>query len=174
MTAVVDYAHTPAGLAEVLRAARRVARFNAPGAAPRERLDGRIVVVFGCGGDRDRGKRPAMGAIAAELADLVVLTSDNLRSEDPGVDHRRDLGRGHRRRRLPGFRIEPDRRSAIASALAEARPGDIVVVAGKGHETTQQFADRAIRFDDREVVREEFARLSATQGGGAGAPPGAP
>ncbi|HVB06691.1 MAG TPA: UDP-N-acetylmuramoyl-L-alanyl-D-glutamate--2,6-diaminopimelate ligase [Acidimicrobiales bacterium] len=166
VTAVVDYAHTPAGLEEVLRAARRAARFNAPGDQPRERGDGRLIVVFGCGGDRDRGKRPAMGAIACEFADLVVLTSDNPRSESPATvieEIRAGMPAG------AALHVEIDRRRAIAAALGEARPGDIVIVAGKGHETTQQFADRAVRFDDREVVRDEFARLAAHRGDGAGA-----
>ena len=149
----------------MLRAARRAARLTAPGALPGERADGRVLVVFGCGGDRDRGKRPSMGAIASELADLVVLTSDNPRSEDPLAiigEVRAGVQRPER------CFVEPDRRRAIALALSEAAPGDVVVVAGKGHETTQQFADATLRFDDREVVREEFARLAAYRGDGAG------
>ena len=141
-TVVVDYAHTPDSLENVLRAVRELAS------------GGRVIVVFGCGGDRDRGKRPQMGRIATELADLSVITSDNPRSEDPLaiVDQIREgaeAGGG-------SFAVEPDRRSAIGLALGEARPGDVVVVAGKGHETGQQFADRTIPFDDREVVREEL------------------
>jgi UDP-N-acetylmuramoyl-L-alanyl-D-glutamate--2,6-diaminopimelate ligase len=138
---IVDYAHTPDGLREVLLAARR-----AGGA-------GRVIVVFGCGGDRDRAKRPEMGATAAELADRVVITSDNPRSEDPmaivnataeGVpeDYRTNVV------------IEPDRRSAIALALHMAVEGDVVVIAGKGHEATQTIGDRVLPFDDRLVARE--------------------
>ncbi|MDQ3146272.1 MAG: UDP-N-acetylmuramoyl-L-alanyl-D-glutamate--2,6-diaminopimelate ligase, partial [Actinomycetota bacterium] len=145
---VVDYAHTPDGLDKVLEAARGVA-----GAEP-----ARTIVVFGCGGDRDRAKRPTMGEVAARLSDLVVLTSDNPRSEDPDaiVAEIRSGVRG------PGVvEVEADRRTAIAWALAEATEGDVVVVAGKGHETTQVLGDRALPFDDRVVVAEEWARLSA-------------
>lgn len=166
VTAVVDYAHTPAGLHEVLSAARKATRFNAPGSAPGERHDGRVLVVFGCGGDRDRGKRPAMGAIASELADLVVLTSDNPRHEEP------ETIIAEIRAGMPSSApvvVEGDRRVAIARAISEARAGDLIVVAGKGHETTQQFADRSVRFDDREVVREEFARADARREDEAGA-----
>ena len=158
VVALVDYAHTPNGLEEVLHAARSALEGNGlnVGASEDPAKRGRLLVVFGAGGDRDRGKRPAMGAIAARFADGIVLTSDNPRSEDPDViiaEIRAGVD--------PAARVvvEPDRRRAISLALSQARPGDVVVVAGKGHETTQQFADRAIRFDDREVVREEFARL---------------
>jgi UDP-N-acetylmuramoyl-L-alanyl-D-glutamate--2,6-diaminopimelate ligase len=149
-TVVVDYAHTPDSLENVLRAVRELA------------VGGSVFVVFGCGGDRDRGKRPLMGRAATELADLSVITSDNPRSEDPLaiIDEIRrgaEVGGG-------AFTVEPDRRAAIALALGEARPGDVVVVAGKGHETGQQFADRTIPFDDRDVVREELESL----GGGGG------
>lgn len=159
VTVIVDYAHTPAALEEVLRAARRVltgprrtevVRRTRP--SPREP---RLVVVFGAGGERDRGKRPAMGEIASRLADDVVLTSDNPRSEDPGSiieQVRAGVTSGAR------CTVEPDRRVAIAAALASSRAGDVVVVAGKGHETTQQLADRTERFDDREVVIDELAR----------------
>lgn len=142
---LVDYAHTPAGLEQVLLAARRTGS-----------TAGRVSVVFGCGGDRDRGKRPAMGAVASRLADLVVLTSDNPRSEDPiAIIEEVRAGVGDPSRCV----VEPDRRRAIAGALRGARAGDVVVVAGKGHETTQQFADATVRFDDREVVREELVTL---------------
>ncbi len=146
LTVLVDYAHTPAGLAQVLAAARGGARGG----------DARVIVVFGCGGDRDRGKRPAMGRVASELADVVVVTSDNPRSEEPlaiieqvsaGVVAGSDC------------EVEPDRRSAIGLALRRARSGDVVVVAGKGHEATQQTAAGVEPFDDREVVRQELARL---------------
>jgi len=135
---VVDYAHTPDGLSRVLGAARDVVG------------DHRVLVVFGCGGDRDRSKRPQMAAAATARADVAVLTSDNPRHEDPLaiID---DVAAGA----APGadLRVEPDREAAIALALDEARPGDLVVVAGKGHETGQAVGDRVIPFDDREVVR---------------------
>lgn len=138
---VVDYAHTPDGLREVLASARQ--------AAPA----GRVLVVFGCGGDRDVAKRPAMGAIAAEGADLVIVTSDNPRHEDPAA-----IISGVLSGISPGARArvvtEPDRRAAIGLALDDARPGDVVVVAGKGHEPYQQVGDRTVPFDDRAVARE--------------------
>jgi UDP-N-acetylmuramoyl-L-alanyl-D-glutamate--2,6-diaminopimelate ligase len=142
---LVDYAHTPDSVENVLRAARPLA------------AGGRLLVVLGCGGDRDRGKRPLMGEAATTLADLSVLTSDNPRSEDPGAiiaqieaGARRGGGR---------YAVEADRRAAIRLALEEARPGDVVVIAGKGHETGQEFADRTIPFDDRLVAREELKAL---------------
>ncbi len=162
LTVVVDYAHTPAALEKVLLAARRAG-------VPQGGIDtsGRLFAVFGCGGDRDRGKRPAMGAIAASLADVVVLTSDNPRSENPAsiIDEVRagvDTPNGNR---VADCVVEVDRRLAIEWAVAEARPGDVIVVAGKGHETTQQFADRTIRFDDREVVLEAMARVGHAPSG---------
>ena len=145
--AIVDYAHTPAGLEKVLttvRAERAGADVShKPG----------VIVVFGCGGDRDRGKRPVMGAVASRLADVVVLTTDNPRSEDPiAVIEEIRAGMSGPARLV----VEPNRRTAIAGALRAARPGDVVVVAGKGHETTQQFADVTLHFNDREVVRAEL------------------
>ncbi|MFN2526645.1 MAG: UDP-N-acetylmuramoyl-L-alanyl-D-glutamate--2,6-diaminopimelate ligase [Actinomycetota bacterium] len=146
---VVDYAHTPDSLDNVLRAARRFV-------APR---GGRVLCTFGCGGDRDRAKRPLMGAVAGRLADFVVVTSDNPRSEDPqsivdaiveGVIAEVPEGPAD---------IEVDRRAAIGRVLSEARPHDIVVLAGKGHETGQEFADYTIPFDDRLVAAEELAAL---------------
>jgi UDP-N-acetylmuramoyl-L-alanyl-D-glutamate--2,6-diaminopimelate ligase len=142
---LVDYAHTPDSLENVLRAARELG-------------PGRLIVVFGCGGDRDRGKRPLMGEAATRLADLAIVTSDNPRSEDP-LDIIAEIEPGARRGGGP-YATEPDRRAAIAMALAEARPGDVVVIAGKGHETGQEFKDRTIPFDDRAVAAEELAALS--------------
>jgi UDP-N-acetylmuramoyl-L-alanyl-D-glutamate--2,6-diaminopimelate ligase len=135
---VVDYSHTPDGLENVLRAAR-------------EMTDGQLTVVFGCGGDRDPGKRPEMGEVAARLADVAVITSDNPRSEDPQaiIEAVRAGASG------PAYVIvEPDRRAAIELALARATNGDVVVIAGKGHETTQTIGSEVIPFDDRVVARE--------------------
>jgi UDP-N-acetylmuramoyl-L-alanyl-D-glutamate--2,6-diaminopimelate ligase len=140
----VDYAHTPDSLANALLAAR-------------EATDGKLISVFGAGGDRDRGKRPQMGRAGAELSDLAIVTSDNPRSENPdaivaeilaGIDDR------------GGVEEEVDRRAAIALALSRAEPGDTVVIAGKGHEQGQEFEDgRKLPFDDRDVAREELRRL---------------
>jgi len=131
--------------------------------------DRHVIVVFGCGGDRDRGKRPLMGEAATRLADRTVITSDNPRSEDPiaiisAIEAGASRGGGP-------YMIEPDRRVAIAAALTEARPGDVVVIAGKGHESGQQFADRTVPFDDRVVAREE---LESLLGGGGGRASGRP
>ena len=143
---LVDYAHTPASLENVLEAARKL-------------TSGRLVVVLGCGGDRDRAKRPLMGRAGAELADVCVVTSDNPRSEDPaailedvlaGIEDRSNV------------LVEVDRRAAIALAFAQARAGDLVVIAGKGHEQGQEFeGGRKIPFDDRVVAREELRALGA-------------
>jgi UDP-N-acetylmuramoyl-L-alanyl-D-glutamate--2,6-diaminopimelate ligase len=139
---LVDYAHTPDSLENVLRTARDLAQ-------------NRLICVFGCGGDRDRGKRPLMGRIATELADLAIVTSDNPRSEEPEAIIAEILaGAGD-------AEVEPDRREAIARAVGEATDGDVVVIAGKGHEQGQQFADGTIPFDDREVAREALRRLGA-------------
>ncbi|HUS80362.1 MAG TPA: UDP-N-acetylmuramoyl-L-alanyl-D-glutamate--2,6-diaminopimelate ligase [Armatimonadota bacterium] len=139
---VVDYAHTPEALANVMRVARTL--------QPRH-----LIVVFGCGGDRDRDKRPKMGRIATQMADRVIITSDNPRSEDP-LDI---IGQIRAGAEGDGWEIEPDRRAAIARALQMAAPGDLVLVAGKGHEDYQIFADRTIHFDDREVAAELLAEL---------------
>ena len=140
---IVDYAHTPDSLANVLRTAR-------------ELTTGRLICVFGCGGDRDRGKRPEMGRIAAELSDVPIVTSDNPRSEEPlAIIDEILAGMG------PEPNVEPDRRAAIAKAVGLAGEGDVVVIAGKGHEQGQEFADRKLPFDDREVAREALRRLGA-------------
>jgi UDP-N-acetylmuramoyl-L-alanyl-D-glutamate--2,6-diaminopimelate ligase len=141
---LVDYAHTPDSLENLLRAARRL-------------TEGKVIAVFGAGGDRDRGKRPKMGRTGAALSDLAIVTSDNPRSERPeaiveeilsGIDER------------GGVEVEPDRRAAIALALGRAEPGDSVVIAGKGHEQGQEFENgRKIPFDDREVARAELRKL---------------
>jgi len=136
---VVDYAHTD----DALRNAISVARSLDPE---------RVITLFGCGGDRDRTKRPMMGQVAAELSDVVVLTSDNPRSEDP-LDIMNDVLVGLRRKDTPCL-VEPDRATAIRRAIEEARPGDIIILAGKGHETHQVLRDRTVLFDDRAVARE--------------------
>jgi UDP-N-acetylmuramoyl-L-alanyl-D-glutamate--2,6-diaminopimelate ligase len=147
----VDYAHTEESLEAVLGAVRAV-------------TPGRLAVVFGCGGDRDRGKRDGMGRIAARLADRVVLTSDNPRSEDP-KSILRDIAAGARALRgAAPVEIIEDRAQAIAMALRGAASGDAVVIAGKGHETTQVFADRTERFDDREVARGVLVSMGFTEG----------
>jgi UDP-N-acetylmuramoyl-L-alanyl-D-glutamate--2,6-diaminopimelate ligase len=144
-TVLVDYAHTPDSLEGVLRAAREVS-------------ERRLIVVFGCGGDRDRGKRPLMGGIAVRFADRTIITSDNPRSEDPAAIVR-EIEEGARSvSEAASYEIEVDRRLAIRRAIEGAEPGDVVVIAGKGHETGQQFADRTIPFDDRIVAREELER----------------
>jgi UDP-N-acetylmuramoyl-L-alanyl-D-glutamate--2,6-diaminopimelate ligase len=135
---VVDYAHTDDALRNVIAVAR--------GMRPK-----RVITVFGCGGDRDRSKRPLMGMAAAELSDYVVLTSDNPRSEDP-LAIMNDAMVGLRRYDTP-YAAEPDRERAIKKAIASAGPGDVVIVAGKGHETYQILRDGPIPFDDREVAR---------------------
>jgi UDP-N-acetylmuramoyl-L-alanyl-D-glutamate--2,6-diaminopimelate ligase len=138
---IVDYAHTPDALANVLRAARATAR-------------GRLVTVFGCGGDRDRGKRPEMGRIASELSDTTIVTSDNPRGEDPQaiVD---DILAGIADRR--SVVVELDRARAIRRGIESAVDGDVVVVAGKGHETYQVVGASSYHFDDREIVRKLLA-----------------
>lgn len=144
---VVDYAHTPDSILHVLRAARPLAT-------------GRVIVVFGCGGDRDHAKRPLMGEAATSGADLTVVTSDNPRSEDPSAI----IGEI-----LPGavigggaFVVEPDRRAAIGLAIGEAGPGDVVVIAGKGHEAYQEIGGWVEPFDDRAVAHQELLAIRGT------------
>ena len=153
-TVLVDYAHTPDGLKRVLETAREVMASRSEGAA-RAAAGGRVLVVFGCGGDRDATKRPMMGAEAEAGADLVVLTSDNPRHENPQVIADAVL-RGMNER---PYAVELDRRRAIALALDAATEDDVVVIAGKGHETTQQIGDTYIPFDDRDVTREILREL---------------
>jgi UDP-N-acetylmuramoyl-L-alanyl-D-glutamate--2,6-diaminopimelate ligase len=145
---LVDYAHKPGALAGALEAAR-----DAAGGA-------RVLVVLGAGGDRDPSKRPEMGAVAGRLADRVVLTSDNPRREDPlAIIEAIRAG-------LPpeaSATVEPDRRAAIAQALGEARPGDVVVIAGKGHEDVQVVGERSLPFDDREVARDALRALRGSR-----------
>src|SRR6266478_6415402 len=162
VTVLVDYAHKPDALEAVLTT---LARLRA----------GKVICVFGCGGDRDRGKRPIMGEIAGRLAGLPILTSDNPRTEDPlsiikeveagisqsGLARVTENDAAHRR----GYLVESDRRAAIATALRLATPGDIVVIAGKGHEDYQLVQGRKLDFDDRVVVREITAQMRAGGGG---------
>jgi UDP-N-acetylmuramoyl-L-alanyl-D-glutamate--2,6-diaminopimelate ligase len=138
-TVIVDYAHTPEGLRRLLEDVRAMMP------------EGRIITVFGCGGERDRAKRPEMGLVASTYSDVTIVTSDNPRSESPesiidaimsGVASGANVVR------------DADRRSAISRALDETAPGDVVVVAGKGHETTQTIGDLTVPFDDRVVARE--------------------
>jgi UDP-N-acetylmuramoyl-L-alanyl-D-glutamate--2,6-diaminopimelate ligase len=137
---IVDYAHTPDGLRAALGAARGV-------------TERRLIVVFGCGGNRDASKRPLMGEIAVELADFVVVTSDNPRGEVPAAIIS-DVVNGFPPDSEGQYLIEQDRREAIASAFDMAKAGDVVLIAGKGHETTQTVGDRVLAFDDRVVARE--------------------
>jgi UDP-N-acetylmuramoyl-L-alanyl-D-glutamate--2,6-diaminopimelate ligase len=139
---IVDYSHTPDSLENALRAARDLAA-------------GRVLCVFGCGGDRDREKRPLMGRIAAELADVAILTTDNPRSEDPLAII------GEVLRGAPTLEVEPDRRAAITRAVEAAREGDVVLVAGRGAEPAQEVAGRKLPFDDRDVAREALRRIQA-------------
>jgi UDP-N-acetylmuramoyl-L-alanyl-D-glutamate--2,6-diaminopimelate ligase len=141
-TVVVDYAHTPDALERVLQTARKITK-------------GRLITVFGCGGDRDKTKRPLMGRVATNISDYSIVTSDNPRTEDPmeiifqikaGIDS--SLPEGDK------YELIPDRRSAIQKAIEMAEKGDMIVIAGKGHENYQILKDRRIHFDDREVARE--------------------
>jgi UDP-N-acetylmuramoyl-L-alanyl-D-glutamate--2,6-diaminopimelate ligase len=136
---VVDYAHTDDALSNLLSTAKEI------------NPDGRIITLFGCGGDRDRTKRPLMGEAAGRMSDIVVLTSDNPRSEDPLLIINDAIVGVQRTQKK--FLVEPDRERAIEIALDQARPGDIVLLAGKGHETSQVLRDRTIDFDDREMAR---------------------
>ena len=172
ISVLVDYAHTPDALERAIGAMRPL-------------TSGRLIVLFGCGGDRDRGKRPLMGEIAARLSRLVVLTSDNPRSEEP-VSILEEIEEGVRKNGIKkfqisdlksenselktqnskliserGYYVEPDRRAAIRLALQMARAGDLVLIAGKGHENYQILGPRRIHFDDREVAREELKKLSS-------------
>ena len=142
-TVIVDYAHTPDSLENIIRTARGLG-------------DGKLTVVFGAGGDRDRGKRPLMGRVVSELADRALLTSDNPRSEPP-EQIAAEVAEGA----LGHIEIELDRRTAIAQALEEARPGEIVVIAGRGAEPEQELATGKVPFDDREVARSVLAGMTA-------------
>ncbi len=154
VTVVVDYAHTDDALRDLLETARPLAR-------------GRLITVFGCGGDRDRPKRPLMGAVADRLSDVIVVTSDNPRSEDPNrIVEEIQRGVTADRRKDSGQRLLTivDRAEAIAKAIELARPGDLVLIAGKGHEKYQVIGDRALPFDDVEVARQALARRGTNSG----------
>jgi UDP-N-acetylmuramoyl-L-alanyl-D-glutamate--2,6-diaminopimelate ligase len=140
---IVDYAHKPVALETLLRTTRDLAT-------------GRVICVFGCGGDRDREKRPQMGRIASELADVVIVTNDNPRSEDPQAIVDAIVAGA-----VGDVEVEPDRAVAIARAIESARDGDVVLIAGKGAEQGQEFAERTIPFDDREAAREALRTLGA-------------
>jgi UDP-N-acetylmuramoyl-L-alanyl-D-glutamate--2,6-diaminopimelate ligase len=144
---VVDYAHTDDALSNLTALARAL--------AGKDR--GRVITVFGCGGDRDRTKRPLMGEAAGRGSDFVVVTSDNPRSEDP-LAIINDVSPGLQRTNVR-YTMEPDRRRAIALAIDEARPGDIVLIAGKGHEKVQVTREGTAPFDDVEVAREVLRSL---------------
>lgn len=146
---IVDYAHTPDELENVLRTAKNL-------------TGNRLIAVFGCGGDRDRGKRPIMGRIGSDLADLVVVTSDNPRTEDPDSVVAMVL-EGIPEAERSRVTVRVDRREGIRAAIEMAKTGDVVVIAGKGHEDYQIFADRTIHFDDREVAREVLAQCSQSR-----------
>jgi UDP-N-acetylmuramoyl-L-alanyl-D-glutamate--2,6-diaminopimelate ligase len=147
-TVIVDYAHTPDGLENVLKEAQKIAKNN----------KGRLITLFGCGGNRDRGKRPKMAAIAAALSDFVIITHDNPRGEDP-QQIITDVLEG-----IPqetSFKVIEDRQKAIYEAINMAEPNDCVMLAGKGHETYQILHDKTIHFDDREMARDAIKqRLS--------------
>lgn len=148
---LVDYAHTPDGLINALQAARELA-------------SGRVITVFGCGGERDRSKRSLMGEAAGGHSDLAILTDDNPRGEDPAQIYAEVVPGLERRLPGEGYRVIPDRREAIAAALAAARKGDLVLIAGKGHEAEQVYRNRSFPFDDRAAARELIrAQLEGSQ-----------
>jgi UDP-N-acetylmuramoyl-L-alanyl-D-glutamate--2,6-diaminopimelate ligase len=144
-TVLVDYSHTPDSLENALGAARALG-------------DGRLMCVFGCGGDRDREKRPLMGRVATERADLAIVTSDNPRSEDPGEIIAEVVAGA-----VGEVVVEPDRRAAIELAVEAAAPGDVVLVAGKGHEQGQEIGGVVLPFDDREVARDALRKLAGAR-----------
>jgi UDP-N-acetylmuramoyl-L-alanyl-D-glutamate--2,6-diaminopimelate ligase len=152
VTVVVDYAHTDDALRNLLETARPLAA-------------GRLITVFGCGGDRDRTKRPLMGAVAGRLSDLIVITSDNPRSEDPNriiEDVQRGMTADTIREGTPRPLAITDRREAIGKAIDLARPGDVVLIAGKGHEKYQAIGNRVLPFDDVAVAREALDRRASS------------
>jgi UDP-N-acetylmuramoyl-L-alanyl-D-glutamate--2,6-diaminopimelate ligase len=154
VTVVVDYAHTDDALRNLLETARPLAR-------------GRLITVFGCGGDRDRTKRPLMGAVASRLSDVIVMTSDNPRSEDPQriLDEiQRGITADTRKDAAQQLLTIVDRRAAILKAIEVARPGDLILIAGKGHEKYQVIGDKTLPFDDVAVAREALSRRRSNSG----------
>jgi UDP-N-acetylmuramoyl-L-alanyl-D-glutamate--2,6-diaminopimelate ligase len=154
ITVVVDYAHTDDALRNLLETARPLTR-------------GRLITVFGCGGDRDRTKRPLMGAVAGRLSDLIILTSDNPRSEEPGriiEEIRRGITADTRRDSSQRILTEPERRAAIERAIEEARAGDVVLIAGKGHEKSQVIGSQVLPFDDVAVASDALSRRRSNSG----------
>jgi UDP-N-acetylmuramoyl-L-alanyl-D-glutamate--2,6-diaminopimelate ligase len=147
---LVDYAHTPDGLRRALETVRELVR-------------GRVIVVFGCGGDRDRSKRPVMGGIASRLADRCFITSDNPRSERPEAIIE-EVVAGIPAERRGQCAVVPDRAAAIRLAIAEAERDDVVLIAGKGHEDYQVFADHTVQFDDREVAEVALREVEGSEG----------
>lgn len=144
---IVDYAHTDDALSNLLKSARQL-------------TNQKLIVVFGCGGDRDRGKRPKMGEVAAKLADIVIVTSDNPRSEDPArIALDIEIGIKRVTNEPDKYQMVLDRKTAIAAAINSAKKGDLVVIAGKGHENYQVFADHTIHFDDVEVATEILKKI---------------
>jgi UDP-N-acetylmuramoyl-L-alanyl-D-glutamate--2,6-diaminopimelate ligase len=141
----VDYAHTDDALINVLQTLREITR-------------GRLLLVFGCGGSRDKGKRPKMGMVAARHADFSIITSDNPRKEEP-AEIAAQIEAGYREQRGDGCLVELDRRRAIEEIIRLAAPGDTVLIAGKGHETYQEYRDTVVPFDDRVFARETLELL---------------
>jgi UDP-N-acetylmuramoyl-L-alanyl-D-glutamate--2,6-diaminopimelate ligase len=139
---IIDYAHSPDGLENILKTAR-------------EFTDNRLIAVFGCGGDRDKTKRPIMGNIASELSDIAIVTSDNPRTEEP-LNIIKEILTGIKK---DNYEIIENRKDAIKRAIEIARKGDVVVVAGKGHEDYQELKDKKIHFDEREVIAEIIKEL---------------
>ena len=146
LTVIIDYAHTPDGLVNILKTVRGFTK-------------GRLISVFGCGGDRDKTKRPKMGKIAAEMSDIAIVTSDNPRTEEPLaiIDDILEGMKGFEEK----YEVVPDRREAIAHAMKIAKEGDVIVLAGKGHETYQILKDKTIDFDEHAIVKEIFAQMNA-------------
>jgi len=144
-TVIVDYAHTPDGLENILNTVKEFAK-------------GRIVTLFGCGGDRDKGKRPQMGEIAGRYSDFCIITSDNPRSEEP-MSIIRDIEKGIQKTNCEYICIE-NRKEAIQYALEHGEKDDVIILAGKGHETYQQLKDKTIHFDEKEIVAELLNRVT--------------
>jgi len=143
---LIDYAHTPDALENVLSTVREVSK-------------GRVVVLFGCGGDRDRTKRPKMGRAAFSLADFCIVTSDNPRSEDPDAIIE-DIMEGVKDMNTP-YTVISNRKEAIEYAIKNAKKDDVIVLAGKGHETYQILADKTIHFDEREIIADIYGNTEA-------------